>query len=50
MILFNMISIGFLWVSGEVKAELGSVSACTLALIIMNAVVWRSGKEYPDWK
>lgn len=50
MIVFNIGGLLFIWVNGEMKADVVSIVALVIALIIMNAVVWRSGKEYPDWK
>ena len=50
MILLNLGMFVSLWVGGELKAELGSVAAAAVAVIIMNFVAWRSGKDFPDWK
>ena len=50
MILFNIAGLLLIWANGEMRADAVSIVALVIALIIMNAVVWRSGKEYPDWK
>jgi hypothetical protein len=50
MVLLNLGMLMSLWASGEVKADPGSIAAAALAVIIMNCVAWRSGKDFPGWK
>jgi len=50
MVLLNLGMLACIWGSGEVKAELVSVAAAVLAVLIMNVVAWRSTKDFPEWK
>lgn len=50
MILFNICGLLAIWADGHMSADVVSFIALVLALAIINALVWRSTKEYPDWK
>lgn len=49
MVLLNAVIVLCLRASGEVKDRY-SLAAAIAAALIMNAVAWRSTKEFPGWK
>ena len=49
MILLNLWILICFWASGEVK-DLASIIGAGIAVLLMNAVAWRSGKDFPEWK
>jgi hypothetical protein len=50
MIILNIMMVVALWIHGDLAPNLTSLLSAVIAIAIMNLVVWRSGKEFPDWK
>jgi hypothetical protein len=50
MVILNLGMLVCFWTSGAVEGTASSIAAAVSAVLIMNAVAWRSGKEFPDWK
>ena len=50
MILFNGLSLFYVWAKGQLDYTIESLFAITATMIIMNFLVWRSTRHFPDWK
>jgi len=50
MILFNGVTIFYVWAKGQLELTLQSVIVFLVVMGIMNYVVLRSMRSFPDWK
>ena len=50
MILINGASIFYVWAKGQLEFTFQSVIVFLVVMGIMNYVVWRSTKYFPEWK
>jgi hypothetical protein len=49
-LILNSLAIGWAVVTGRLRFSLISIFTAAIALGIMNAVAWLSGRRYPGWK
>lgn len=49
-VLFNVIGIIYLAVTGTLHWDGVSIFSCGLALLLMNFIAWVSARKYKDWK
>jgi len=50
LIVVNAMMILGLWVSGSVSATPEGIAAAAVTIGVMNAIAWRSSKEFPEWR
>jgi hypothetical protein len=48
-LLYNVVLIGTLWLTGRIRRDWPSIIGCAFGLILMNVVAWISSKNFPQW-
>lgn len=49
-VLFNLVSVGALVLTGRLKWSAESLSTSVVALLVVNGVVAISARNFPEWK
>jgi hypothetical protein len=49
-VLFNVVSVGYLMLTGSLRKSWLSIGLNSAALLLINGIALRSTRKFPDWK